>query len=729
MKRIILECPILFIFLGMSVIVNAQTFETDYTLLKSKAPIPNTILTSSAQKSDIEIANNSDNNGSLTFQKKQKTFIIQSNYLLDQILKGDLILFNTPLNSLVEQVGNQLMGEEVTVNRTHFFIIKSSAINAFASDRGDIFITLGLLARLKTESELAFVLGHELTHYRLKHSMNTFIQHESLEQNNSQAFRESVDVLLEKSNYSKALELIADEEGVILLEKAGYELQGAIQLLNVLKYAHTVLYQDKIEKKIFETNYFKIDSIEWTKEAHEIEVLKNDDTYATHPNTSIRIEKIAEQFLSFTQKDRKHFIATTKTHFDSLILVSQFELIDVLLKEKNYKEAIYNSICLMKRFPDNVFLQKSFTYGLYGLGQYTLLKKSDKIKEDRSLQGNWSPMVDMFNQFSRKKMGILAVVQCWETYQKYPDDEKIQLMARDMLEDLIIYEVDKPFQYFKKASPDMNLHDMGVFPLSLAFSDYLDDSEFKGIIEDGVKYRKKWLKNEKDQEDYKKIRAKKKKKRKEQLKGKSLGAKKVIAVNPFYIVGKVALRSGVTINYLKSEKRETDLRQFISTTSESLDLETVILDINHLPEENAMEAYNDIQVIQLWGDEFFSNPDYMVATNHNEAITVCDKYGTDNFFYPGVVSFHSSVGKGLRFLKVLLYSRGIVLLTYVLPITMPGAFYLTFKKRNEFYYFFLAFDVRNYNLKLNSNNHMVLKDRNEVVKSNLYWSMTQLKRH
>jgi len=45
-------------------------------------------------------------------------------------------------------------------------ILDSSDPNAFAAPGGTIFVSSGLLAGLSSENELAFVLGHEIGHYR-----------------------------------------------------------------------------------------------------------------------------------------------------------------------------------------------------------------------------------------------------------------------------------------------------------------------------------------------------------------------------------------------------------------------------------------------------------------------------------------------------------------------------------------------------------------------------------
>ena len=50
----------------------------------------------------------------------------------------------------------------------HFAILNSSAINAFASPNGVIFVTTGLLDSLDNEDELAAVLAHEVAHINNK---------------------------------------------------------------------------------------------------------------------------------------------------------------------------------------------------------------------------------------------------------------------------------------------------------------------------------------------------------------------------------------------------------------------------------------------------------------------------------------------------------------------------------------------------------------------------------
>lgn len=51
----------------------------------------------------------------------------------------------------------------------HFYVIRQDVYNAFAGPAGHIFINSGLLEGLKSENELAGILGHEISHVACRH--------------------------------------------------------------------------------------------------------------------------------------------------------------------------------------------------------------------------------------------------------------------------------------------------------------------------------------------------------------------------------------------------------------------------------------------------------------------------------------------------------------------------------------------------------------------------------
>ena len=117
----------------------------------------------------------------------EKDFILKSNYILDRILSNGVVFYGNKINKYVEKVADELLKDNLTLRKElSFYIVKTSEINAFATDRGEIFITIGLLAQIENEAQLAFVLSHEIIHYKNKHAKSvTKIFHRNSEKTNA----------------------------------------------------------------------------------------------------------------------------------------------------------------------------------------------------------------------------------------------------------------------------------------------------------------------------------------------------------------------------------------------------------------------------------------------------------------------------------------------------------------------------------------------------------------
>ena len=80
---------------------------------------------------------------------------------------------NEKAAAYVRKVGQALAAQSERQDVTcHFELLDTDTVNAFAAPGGYIFVTRGLLETIKTESELAGVLGHEVGHVAGKHIVN-----------------------------------------------------------------------------------------------------------------------------------------------------------------------------------------------------------------------------------------------------------------------------------------------------------------------------------------------------------------------------------------------------------------------------------------------------------------------------------------------------------------------------------------------------------------------------
>jgi len=92
---------------------------------------------------------------------------------VDGQIRNQYGFYNDPaLNDYVRRVGASLTPH---THRSHleyrFAVLDSPVVNAFAVPGGYVYVTRGILALMKSEAELAVVLGHELGHVNARHSI------------------------------------------------------------------------------------------------------------------------------------------------------------------------------------------------------------------------------------------------------------------------------------------------------------------------------------------------------------------------------------------------------------------------------------------------------------------------------------------------------------------------------------------------------------------------------
>jgi len=115
----------------------------------------------------------------------------------------------------------------------HFIVLDTDAVNAFAAPGGYIHITKGCLALIANESELAGVLGHELTHVVEDHTIKALSKAGFVDTAASASGKSDITAGLVNQVTSIALqgfgrgeELESDHDGLGLAAKAGYQSDG-----------------------------------------------------------------------------------------------------------------------------------------------------------------------------------------------------------------------------------------------------------------------------------------------------------------------------------------------------------------------------------------------------------------------------------------------------------------------------------------------------------------------
>ena len=156
---------------------------------------------------------------------------------------------NKELQLYVNNIGQNLVSKlaDKVFPRYYFRIVDSSDINAFALPGGYVYVTLGLLAMVNNEAELAGVLGHEIGHIIFHHGAKQMVRSIGSQilalggaiaspQNAGQWLAVSTAMFQQiNMGYGREAEIESDEHGILNSMEAGYSPYGMAGFLKSLR--------------------------------------------------------------------------------------------------------------------------------------------------------------------------------------------------------------------------------------------------------------------------------------------------------------------------------------------------------------------------------------------------------------------------------------------------------------------------------------------------------------
>lgn len=170
-----------------------------------------------------------------------KDYEIQLGEQMFAAMKGNLKI-DTAKSALLQNFYNEL-GYNVDYP-IKLYWVEENIVNAFAVPGGSIVVYKGIMDKMNGPEELAALLGHEVSHIALKHSLRGI-------------FREAANSIwwmiltggdagmigvvaqqteqLQGLSYSRELESEADRNGVVLMYNSSINTRGMLELVNILK--------------------------------------------------------------------------------------------------------------------------------------------------------------------------------------------------------------------------------------------------------------------------------------------------------------------------------------------------------------------------------------------------------------------------------------------------------------------------------------------------------------
>lgn len=449
-----------------------------YKQVRSSGDLPRdfTKLTQQKVKEDI----NTLSDKSRGARKSKEQYMLEANYLIDELISSGKVLVNDPLGDYVNKVADKLLAHDPDLrSNIQLYVVKSPVVNAFTFDKGIIFVNIGLLAQLENEAQLAFILAHEITHFTSRHAINAYVEYDKIDQGRSSYRRSSYeDRITAKSNYSKELETEADIEGLELYMKSNYSIKEVPGAFDVLQYSYLPFEEIEFEKGFLETSNLVMPDDYFLAETAPIKADDNyDDSKSTHPNIRKRRTSVLKKIDEIDEGDRSKFLVSEE-EFKKVREISRFEICRLYLIHRDYAEALYSAYILLKKYPGNLYLEKIVAKSLFGMAAY---KNKGKMKYQKSysfneveadlddydgttrfrlpkfedIEGNSQQVYHMLHKLNRDEMTVVALQYAWNVKKKAPNDAILNAITDSLFAQLVFANNLHPLDFSKKSREEI----------------------------------------------------------------------------------------------------------------------------------------------------------------------------------------------------------------------------------------------------------------------------------
>jgi Zn-dependent protease with chaperone function len=355
---------------------------------------------------------------------------------INELFHNKEAITDAAANAYLTGISNEILYKNPELKKLAPRIIFSRAYwpNAYSTGEGTIVFNIDLFVRLQNESQVAFVLCHELAHLYLDHSnkkINRYIStlyseevQQKLKELKKKTYdkKEELDKLemgfaFNSFRHSRDSESEADSTALRFMKNTGYDCREALSCLALL---------DKIDEEqidftqelpavfSFPAYPFRKRWIEKqaaffgvtadTKEKKAIE-----DSLKTHPDCKIRINTLSPLFEQLQIAGGQQFLQNQQ-QFNLLQQQFAFEVATYCFNTKKISKCLFNTLCLLKRYPGNVYLVTLAGRCLNELYAKQQVHELNKIAELPSpyKEKNYNTLLEFIGRLSLTELSSLA---------------------------------------------------------------------------------------------------------------------------------------------------------------------------------------------------------------------------------------------------------------------------------------------------------------------------------
>lgn len=750
-------------------------YAENYTPLQCSGKVPEDWRSTVSQKFEDKKVEKTGNRSERSTKADKNVFYLETTFSVDNMLRSGWVLYNDPITSYLEKVKAELQKSNPDIpENIRIYTLRSPEVNAFATDGGIIFVTMGLMAKVNNEAELALIIGHEIGHVMKQHSLNKYLEAKNLDKESPKSFNGDAQErkMLKYHAYAKENETEADEMGLNFVLKTDYATSSLENVYEMLRLAETPFVESAFPLEMLETDFMKIKGDIFLP---EIEPIKGkdetkSDSLSTHPNIAARKKMLKNSLDKVKKEGGKAFLVSEET-FKEMQQIARFELPMAYIDSDLYEEALYISAYLLKEYPQNIYLKKTFAKAMYKIAKSNTSSEHREVKDFDDIEGALLQVHIFSRNTPEKKWNILAANYLWRLMQDYPKEAEIKLMCKDLMVDMQKHisnrDFFKGFAYWEaekeksmtetkteiiaaptktenpkeeklvemigilgkvKVSSEVEaqidtliegMHgdkERNANDIQYAFLEYVEDTAFISMMESARK-----VKDENEAyERFSKTEKYKKEVTKRMKKGWAMGLDNVVVLAPNYWTFQKNLLSPKTHSLvLTAEKKEKSINEMLKVHASKIGINAELLGEKNLTETDT-EKFNDYVMVNRWINEALdAGKMNIMPMYHDELMKIAKKYQTDNFVYTNIVSVRYS-NNLLRLYWTMFVP------VWIAPPIMPILLYEQFKHHHNTRINSFALNVRTGDIIPLKNSTFPNKDDDAFLNAHIYDILLQL---
>lgn len=675
------------------------TAQVDYVGARSTGDIGPDITTTSTQKYEERMA---AEGASLYAPRRERLaardLIRASSFVVDEFLFQGECVVNGPLGDYVNAVLSEVLKERPEVRaKLRVYVARDPAVNAFATDQGIIVVNMGLLARIRNEAELAFVLAHEVVHYARRHSLNSAIEGS---RRTSRSYRPDATErsMFSVHEYDRSLESEADLEGWKMVSSGAYDQGAMFAMFDILDSADLAMRQVPFEMRFLARMGLQLPDSLLPDTFATVRIDTTIEEASTHPAVTQRRREIQE-LMNGSAHGRTTVLGEER--FQQVRQLARQEQALLLTRSESHVAALYQSFLDARLGSGGLLSDLAATDALFHLAMEANAPDAD-ADILRGRQGVEEQL--RLALFNLKPCDVNVIALCWAMDQvaRHPESRYLPIARDRLLQELVAIHGLK----LESGALVVNTDAAGPVTRGLLAGGEAQH-EVKALLEkvdpNSVRPVHRGDDDKLTAKDLKKAVGKRFK----------LGIDKVVFLDPF--AKRVDLRKQRPDDPFKAEEHERSMVLGAQRADKELGIDVEVLHSSVLGRDDA-QRLNDIMVLNDWFARAEIDHGFVVCpATHDQALEVMDRYGTP---YLARTAVFARVSQPTNYVAKYF--------SIVLPMLWPLSVGEIWGPKREVVYLFTVMDVRTGEVVASNMELIRLMDSAPQVKQMVYDTFRQM---